>query len=122
MIDELRSLEDEWAAIIVRRDVEAARELLADDFVLSSAGGVAQRMPKIEWLEALGAIETRSLVAGVEEVRLFGNVAVVRATLRWDASLGDRDLTGEYVVADVFTRGADRWRASWRISTRAGAA
>ena len=122
MIDELRSLEDEWAAIIVRRDVEAARELLADDFVLSSAGGVAQRMPKIEWLEALGAIETRSLVASVEEVRLFGDIAVVRATLRWDASAGARDLSGDYAVADVFTRDGDRWRASWRISTRAGAA
>src|SRR6185436_17673184 len=39
--DELRRIEDEWADAVVRRDVEAAAEILADDFVLTSDGGVS---------------------------------------------------------------------------------
>ena len=32
--------------------------------------------------------------------------------------MGERDLSGDYAVADVFTKADDRWRASWRISVR----
>ena len=41
-------LENEWARIVERRDAEAARAFLADDFVLSSTGGVGPSVPKDE--------------------------------------------------------------------------
>ena len=52
------------------------------------------------------------------DAREFGDVGVVRARLRWDARMGDRDLSGDYVCADVFRREADRWRVVWRVSTK----
>ena len=115
---EFEALEAEWAGIVERRDAEAARAFLADDFVLSSTGGVGPSVPKDEWLAALDEIDTRSLVPREVDARVFGNVAVVSARLRWDATLRDQDLTGDYAVTDVFTRGDDRWLASWRISVR----
>jgi len=99
--EELQRIEEEWAAAVAESDVDAAREILADDFVLTSSGGMSEHMPRDEWLAALP-----------------GDVAVVRARLRWEASMGDRDLTGEYLVADVFKREGGSWKASWRISTR----
>ena len=117
-LDELAALEEEWASIVERRDAEAARAFLADDFVLSSTGGVGPSVPKEEWLAALDEIDTRSLVPGDVEARVFGDVAVVSARLRWDAALRDQDLTGDYAVTDVFTRRGDRWLAAWRISVR----
>jgi len=98
--------------------VVAAEQLLADDFVLSSTGGVGEQVTRGAWLETLGEIDTRSLRCDVREVRVFGDTAVVHARLRWDATLGERDLTGEYAVADVFTTRGESWRASWRISVR----
>ena len=118
MSDELQALEQRWAEIIEQRDVAAADELLADDFVLASVGGVSPHMPKHDWLAGLPSLDTRSLSVSDIDARVFGEVAVVKARLRWDASMGDRDLTGEYTVADVFTRADGRWRASWRISVR----
>ncbi|TML62112.1 MAG: nuclear transport factor 2 family protein [Actinobacteria bacterium] len=115
---EFEALEAEWAGIVERRDAEAARAFLADDFVLSSTGGVGPSVPKDEWLAALDEIDTRSLVPREVDARVFGDVAVVSARLRWDATLRDQDLTGDYAVTDVFTRGDDRWLASWRISVR----
>ena len=117
-MSEFEALEREWTEIVARRDVEAARRLLADDFVLSSAGGVSPSMPRDAWLATLDRIETRSLECSDVEPRVFGDVAVVRARLRWDASFADRDLTGDYLVTDVFTRRDDGWRASWRVSVR----
>ena len=118
MSEDFQRLEDAWAAAVAESDVEAAREILADDFVLTSAGGVSEHMPRDEWLAALPGLETRSLECTDVYARELGGVAVVRARLRWDASMGDRDLTGEYLVADVFKREDGHWKASWRISTR----
>ena len=117
-MSEFDALEVEWAGIVERRDAEAAREFLADDFVLSSTGGVGPSVPKDEWLAALDEIDTRSLVPRDVDARVFGDVAVVSARLRWDATLRGEDLTGDYAVTDVFTRGGGRWLASWRISVR----
>jgi ketosteroid isomerase-like protein len=115
---EFDELEAEWARIVEARDAEAARDFLADDFVLSSTGGVGPSVPKDEWLAALDEIDTRSLVPRDVDARVFGDVAVVSARLRWDATLREQDLTGDYAVTDVFTRGDGRWLASWRISVR----
>ena len=117
-MSEFDDLEAEWAGIVERRDAEAAREFLADDFVLSSTGGVGPSVPKDEWLAALDEIDTRSLVPRDVDARVFGDVAVVSARLRWDAALRDQDLTGDYAVTDVFTHSDGRWLASWRISVR----
>jgi ketosteroid isomerase-like protein len=116
--DEFTRLEDEWARIVYERDTEAAERFLADDFLLTSTGGVSGHMPRADWIAALPRIETERLEAAVEEVRTFGDVAVVKAWLRWSASMEGRDLSGEYSVADVFRADEDRWRASWRISVR----
>jgi ketosteroid isomerase-like protein len=121
MPDEFQRLEDEWARIVQEQDVEAAQAFLADDFVLTSAGGVGPRMRKVEWIAGLPEIETRSIRCLEPEARIFGEVAVVRALLEWDASTrGGRDLNGRYHVTDVFTRADDGWHPSWRVSVRAG--
>jgi ketosteroid isomerase-like protein len=118
MSDELRAVEERWAQIVRERDVAAAESFLADDFVLQSAGGVSPNALKSDWLETLPQIETRSIEASDVETRVFGDVAVVRLRLAWEAELAGRDLTGDYAIVDVFTRGRDGWQPRWRISTR----
>jgi ketosteroid isomerase-like protein len=114
----LTEIEHAWADAVERRDVDAAEQLLAEDFQLSSAGGVAPVMPRAAWLAMLPDVDTRSLACEVLEERVFGDVGVARVNLVWDASVQGRDLSGEYAVTDVFTRDGDRWRASWRVSVR----
>jgi ketosteroid isomerase-like protein len=118
MTDDLAAVEAAWADIVERRDVEAAEELLADDFLLSSTGGMGNRVTRQNWLDTLPRMETRTLTCEVLDTRVFGDVGVARARLTWAASVGDRDLTGVYLVADVFRLESGRWRAAWRISTR----
>lgn len=118
MNEDLAAIEEEWARIVERSDVEAADQLLADDFLLSSAGGVGDRVTRQEWLDNLPRMETRELSCRLLDARVFGDVGVARARLDWQASFGERDLTGAYLVADVFRREHGRWRAAWRISTR----
>ena len=116
MSEELRAVEERWAEIVRERDVAAAESFLADDFVLESAGGVSPSAAKADWLATLPLIETRSIVPSDVEVRVFGDVAVVRLRLAWEAVLGL--MPRLYAIVDVFTRAPDGWHPTWRISTR----
>jgi ketosteroid isomerase-like protein len=118
MTEELAALEQEWAGIVQRQDQAAADRFLAEDYVLTSVGGVSRHMPRDNWIASLPGIETQLLEADVEDARVYGDVAIVKARLRWLAQTGDRSLNGTYAVTDVFTRDQGRWRASWRISIR----
>ena len=118
MSEELYRIEQQLASAIERSDVDAAGGLLADDFVLSSTGGVGDHVPRDEWLESLTKLETRSLSPQVLGARIIGDVAVVRLRVSWDATLGDRDLTGDYAVTDVFRDQDGNRLLSWRISVR----
>jgi ketosteroid isomerase-like protein len=115
---EFQRLEDRWATAVAAGDAAAAAELLADDFALSSSGGVGPAVSRAEWLHTLPQIETTSLSANVEEARVFAAVAVVRAELEWEARLGERDLSGRYAITDIFSKHGDGWKVSWRISIR----
>jgi ketosteroid isomerase-like protein len=116
--DELVALEERLADSIRRGDAEAAGSLLADDFVLTSTGGVSPNMPRDEWLAALPQLDTRSLAPEVLDSRVFGDVMVARVLAHWEASLGERDLSGTYAVSDVFRRHDGSWQLAWRISVR----
>jgi len=117
-VEELRRLEEAWAAAVEGGDAESAEAILADDFVLTSSGGMGQWVSRDEWLTMLEQIETRGFGVTDIEPRVFGDVAVVRLTARWEASTAERDLTGDYAVVDVLIRTAGAWQVSWRISQR----
>ena len=118
MTEEFARLEEVWAGIVQRQDQDAADRSLAQDFELTSVGGVSRHMPRENWIASLPSIETELLEAEVEDVRTFGDVAIVKARLRWLARTDGRSLNGTYAVTDVFTKEEGRWWASWRISIR----
>ncbi|HKO74032.1 MAG TPA: nuclear transport factor 2 family protein [Gaiellaceae bacterium] len=118
MTEEFARLEGVWAGIVQRQDQDAADRFLAQDFALTSVGGVSRQMPRENWIASLPSIETELLEAEVEDVRTYGEVAIVKARLRWLARTDGRSLSGTYAVTDVFTRQEGRWWASWRISVR----
>jgi ketosteroid isomerase-like protein len=116
--DDLKQLEEAWVAAVEGNDLERADAILAEDFVLSSAGGVGPSVDREAWLARLPEITTRAYGISDVQARVFGDVAVVKFNARWEASIGERDLTGDYFLVDVFTRRGDAWQASWRISQR----
>jgi ketosteroid isomerase-like protein len=116
--DELVAFEEAVADAIRRSDAEAAKPMLAEDFVLASTGGVSPHMPREEWLATLPELGTRALEPELLDSRSFGGVTVARLLVHWDASAGERDLSGTYAVTDVLRKEPDGLRLAWRISVR----
>jgi hypothetical protein len=118
MADGLRETLDAWARAVVERDQAAADRILGESFVLTSAGGVAPRMERADWLASLPSIESESLDVLEYEERAFGDVGITNTVQRWSARRGERDISGDYAIVDLFERSGGSWRAAWRISRK----
>jgi glycine/D-amino acid oxidase-like deaminating enzyme len=119
---ELEALEDELADAVRARDRATAERLLDPDFALTSALGTGLHIPRDGWLEGLAVIETSALAVRDRQARVFEDTAVVVFRMDWSAELGEDDLSGPYLVTDVWRR--DRggaWRLAWRTWARLNA-
>ena len=118
---ELEALEDELAYAVRTRDRAAAEQLLDPDFTLTSGLGTGLLVPRDGWLEGLEAIETSALRVRDRQARAFGDTAVVAFRMDWSATLEGDDLSGPYLVTDVWHRAEGGWRLAWRTWARLNA-
>ena len=118
LVEELRQVEEAFAAAVEGGDAEAAEAILADDYVLSSPDGMGGWVGRAEWFTNLARMDVRGLGVSDVEPRQFGDIAVADARVRLEASLGEEDLTGDYHVVDVFRRDGASWTLAWRIAHR----
>ena len=56
MTEEFARLEEVWAGIVQRQDQDAADRFLAQDFELTSVGGVSRHMPRENWIASRQSI------------------------------------------------------------------
>jgi glycine/D-amino acid oxidase-like deaminating enzyme len=118
---ELEALEDELADAVRTRDRAAAKRLLDPDFTLTSGLGTGLLVPRDGWLEGLAAIETSALAVRDRQARVLEDTAVVVFRMDWSARLDGDDLSGPYLVTDVWRRGEKSWRLAWRTWARLNA-
>jgi ketosteroid isomerase-like protein len=103
-------------------DGDAAAVLLHDEFVLTSSLGTGLRVDRAAWLDNLGEISTDGLDSRDVRVEELGEVGVVVSRMDWRATWNDDDLSGPYLVTDVWLRGVDGgWRLRWRSWARLNA-
>jgi ketosteroid isomerase-like protein len=121
MSESLEKLEEELAAAVRGRDRAAAEALLADDFALTSSLGTGLHVDKEAWLAGLERIETEELRARDVQAEVFGDVGLVVWRMDWEARLGEDDLSGPYLVSDVWMRANGGWRLRWRSWARLNA-
>jgi hypothetical protein len=115
-MSDLAELEEELATAVRARDPEAAGALLDDDFVLTSSLGTGLRVDRDAWLGNLGEIETDELTLRHFVTHEVGEVGVVVSRMDWRARVGDDDLSGPYVVTDVWVGGRLAWRSWARLN------
>jgi len=112
----LPRLEARWMQAWLDRDRATCEAILGDDFQLTSARGVL--IDKPAWLDAaMGPIRGTSFTWDDVRVRPFGDVAIVHARTRQQASVGDQDWSGVFLVTDVWVLRDGRWQVVSRHGT-----
>jgi ketosteroid isomerase-like protein len=106
-LDALRELNDAYLESVKMGDVDRFRELLADDFLCSTADGAL--LDKTQFLElTAGPRSLRHLTADDVRIRVFGDVASIHAATYYETMAGARG-RGRYT--DVWAKRGGTWRA-----------
>jgi ketosteroid isomerase-like protein len=121
MSEGLERAAEELNRAVRARDAAAAAMLLDDEFALTSSLGTGLHVDKSAWLDGLDVIETEELGARDVQAQVFGEVGVAVWRMDWRARAGGDDLSGPYVVSDVWRRAEDGWRLRWRSWARLNA-
>ena len=94
----------------LRMDKAALEQLLADDFTFANSVGIAS--VKRQHIEALAPdrFKLDSFVTEEENVRVYGNTAVVTSSSERKAKVGGRDVSGRVRSLMVLVKRGGRWQ------------
>jgi len=116
--DQIRAIEYQRLRALVEADMEVARQLHADDFQLINPSG--ESLSKEQYLGAVASGEIDYLVWEPEaiEVRLSGEMALIRHTSRLELVAGGQGIPlRHYWHTDSYERREGHWQAVWSQAT-----
>ena len=100
------------------KDEKACREILADDFTLTSSLSTGELITKEQWIGALSKYDCKSFQFDKIKVRVYGKTAVVNSWYHQEAIANGKDWNGEFLMTDVWVKKKEDWQvvsrhASW---------
>jgi hypothetical protein len=116
--EELRAAEGQRLRSLVKADLDMARRLHADDFKLVNPDG--QSLSKDQYLEQIASGELDYVLwePDVNEVRRYGDAAVLRYQAQAQAVFaGQRTPLRRFWHTDVYEKRNGRWQAVWSQAT-----
>ena len=114
-MDELERVERELLDALRRGDLNAASALLHEDFLITTAGWIAEPVEKQAWLESYADQMTLvSFDLRVVATRRFGDVAIVLAESAQTGTHNGAPFSLTFRYTDVWIGG----RSGWALATR----
>ena len=118
---QFQDLETKLMGAVQLRKADTLEQLVSPRFGFSVMieGREPEVLSRTEWLRManehsrLEGFEIRSVAAGT-----YGDLAMVRAQVTRKASVGSRDLSGEYVLLDLWGKEDGAWKIRYRVLAR----
>jgi hypothetical protein len=120
-VAEFEELERELLAALQRRDRAALERLLADDFLITTAGWIREPVGKSAWLAAVLSEHTLDAFdLNVSHIRRYDDVAVVLSASTQSGTRLEEHWEMSFNYTDVWTRQGATWRLAVRHASAAG--
>ena len=114
-MNELERLERELLESLSQGDLAAAGALLRDDFLITTAGWIAEPVGKQAWLDALaGRMTLESFDLRLLARQQFGDVAVAIAESAQEGTHDDKPFSLTFRYTDVWVRDDADWALAIR--------
>jgi ketosteroid isomerase-like protein len=109
--EELKKLETDRAAAVVKGDVATLEKQTADDYVLITMNG--RMSDKSQMLDAFKSGQSKLTSNDLSDlkVRVYGNAAVVTGKADVKGTLGGQDATGQVLFTRVYVKRGGRWQS-----------
>jgi len=112
---DLTALEGSVLQSIADRDWDALRDLLSEDFVITTAGWLSEPVGKDTWLDATQGHLLNSFDIASVDVRDFGDVAVALVLSSQSGTWARGPFAADFRYTDVWRRSKD---GSWLLTVR----
>jgi ketosteroid isomerase-like protein len=109
--DQLKKMEKDRAAAVVKADVATLEKLTSDDYILINANG--QLSDKATTMNNIktGNIKLTANDVSDLKVRVYGNTAVVTGKSDAKGSIGGRELKGPVMFTRVYVKKDGKWQS-----------
>ena len=108
------SREQAWLAAILAKDLVLLDSFLAGEFVYTASNH--GRRNRQEWLDSIADYQFSRLELLETNVTSYGDVALVHARIRQDATLAGQVRVGDFLITDVWVKRDGRWQVVSRTS------
>jgi hypothetical protein len=115
---ELIKAENEEVAAVSRKDTNALRRLLADEFTFVGTRASAERTHKDRYIENAFRYTWNSFNFSDFFIRVYDRTGVVNCKFTRDVALQGRDASGDFLFTDVWVKRSGRWQLVARHSTQ----
>ncbi len=107
-------LETRWMTAWKNKDVATVREILADDFTLTSSLSSGSLVNKEDWIAKLSVYHCTAFRFDKIQVRVYENTAVVKSWFHQDATANGKDWSGDFLITDVWVKKSENWQVVTR--------
>jgi ketosteroid isomerase-like protein len=114
-VNELERLERQLLESLSRGDLNAAGRLLREDFLITTAGWIAEPVGKQAWLDELaGRMTLQSFDLRLVATQAFGHVAVAIAESAQEGTHDEKPFSLTFRYTDVWVRDDPDWALATR--------
>lgn len=121
MIAIIDSKERQWNDVILKRDVASAASFQAPEFklIIGAEGQPLQVIPRELWLSVLPRYVIHRHEITDMHVSIWNDVAVATLAITQEAEpLNDRNISGQFLITDIWVRRDESWLIAERHSSR----
>jgi ketosteroid isomerase-like protein len=112
---EILGLEDKRFAAMTARDFAALEKMVHDELLYTHSSGLTDT--KASWLESMksGKVKYKSAAPSERQVKLFGDVALVRGKAAIEAEIGGQPRSLRLLFLNAWVRTPQGWKfAAWQ--------
>ncbi len=108
-------LENRWMNAWKNKDEKIVRELIADDFTLTSSLSTGELMTKEQWIHALPVYDCHSFQFDRIDVRINGNTALLNIWFQQKATVNGKEWNGHFLMTDIWVK---QQTNNWQVIAR----
>ena len=112
----IRALDEQVRQAALKGDVATFDKLLADDYIEINVLGVTSTKAQVLEIYKSGKVKWEAIDVSDMRVRVYGDTALVNATLNVKGHVGDTDISGQWRIVRVWVKRKGQWQ---RVSFQA---
>ncbi|QIK95899.1 nuclear transport factor 2 family protein [Sphingomonas sp. HDW15A] len=115
---EIVAANERWTEAVAKKDLPRVEAILAPEFRLTSGTATPdETIARALWLANLRKMKIASYKTDITNLEVHGDTAIATVKGSWDVTMGERKISEEFKLIDVWLRRSTGWQVVRRHMT-----